>query len=155
MTKFLEECSNKVVSLHSMVSPYFWVNPMQTAICGTPESKESTARVLCISRQVECITRVEQCGLLRFCCTIGGSLQRVLSGVNRVGSIHIHKEVLKTIMTKTIMKKKQEIAIEGRKSIISPKCPLFLPFTCVTFINMIFTCNVHAVYIIFSYYCYF
>ena len=39
--------------------------------CGTLESKESTVRVLCISRRVEWITRVKQCGLLRFWCATG------------------------------------------------------------------------------------
>ena len=41
-------------------APYFRVDPLQTPTCGTPESKESTARVLCLSRKVEWITRLEQ-----------------------------------------------------------------------------------------------
>ena len=37
--------------------------------------------VLCLSRRVELITRVEQCELLRFWCATGGCLQRVLSAL--------------------------------------------------------------------------
>ena len=49
----------------------------------TPESKESTAMVLCLSRQVEWITRVEQCAT-------GGSLQWILLalGINRFAALN-------------------------------------------------------------------
>ena len=71
---------------NTTVYAQFWVDPLQTTTCGTPESKESTARVLCLSRRVEWITRVEQCGLLRFWCATGGSLQRVLAAL-RINSV--------------------------------------------------------------------
>ena len=68
------------------MSPYFRVNPLQTATSGTTISKESTARVLCLSRQVECITKVEQCRLPKLWCALGGSLKRVLAAlkINKV-----------------------------------------------------------------------
>ena len=67
------------------------MDPLQTTSCGTPEYKDSVARVLCLSRRVEWITRVEQCGLLRVWFDTGGSLQRVISvlRINRVAVISL------------------------------------------------------------------
>ena len=72
-----------------VIAPSFWVDPLQTTTCGTPEFTGVRSRGLCLSRRVEWITRVKQCGLLRFRCSTGGSLQRVLWAlrINRVINI--------------------------------------------------------------------
>ena len=64
----------------------FLSGPSADCTCGITESMDSTARVLCLSRPVEWMTRREQCELLRIWCASGGILQGVLSAlrINRV-----------------------------------------------------------------------
>lgn len=48
-------------------SLYGSMDPLQTTACGTPESKESTARILCISRRIKRITRVDSLDYGSYC----------------------------------------------------------------------------------------
>ena len=54
---------------------------MQATTFVTGDYKESMAGVLCLTRQIEWISRVEQCGLLGTPCHTSGSLQGVLSSL--------------------------------------------------------------------------
>ena len=63
---------------HTHSPPWFWKYPPQTTTCVTSDAKQSTALDLCLQRQVEWISTVEQCGLLGILCHTGGSLQEDL-----------------------------------------------------------------------------
>ena len=73
-----------------MLGTPYWKYPLQTNTFVTGDSKESTTWVLFLSRQVEWMIRVEQCGPFRIPCKTSVSMQGVLSvlWMNRVWAIY-------------------------------------------------------------------
>ena len=84
-------------------TPYFWKNPPQSTTCVSSDAKHSTAQVLCLTRRVECIILVEQCGVLGILCHTGGSLQEGLLAlrINRLWRRRKKSEKGKTFTRKS------------------------------------------------------